>query len=201
MGLFSSIGDAISSGVKALSGSSSSGGTSWGDLISTGLQIGGSLLQNHSASTQANAQIAAGKAQQQDYLERAQDDADNAARVRRNAALQAQVIRQAGSDTAANAFAAYAGSGVIAGQGSAGFIPAHIYGQAESDAFTALAEGNDQAALYEQQQAADTRAAGQYLTAGQIAASGTKSAANATLLTQAGSLANRWVSNVQARSA
>lgn len=199
MSLFSSIGDAISSGVKAISGGSSST-TSWGDLISTGLQIGGSLLQNHNANKAAAAQADAGKAQQQDYLERAQDDAENAARARTNAALKASTIRQQGSDTAANAFAAYAGSGVIAGQGSAAFIPAHIYGQAEQDAYVALAEGNDQAALYEQQQAADTRAAGQYLTAGQIAASGTKSAATTTLLTQAGSLANRWITNSTARA-
>lgn len=209
MSIFSSIGNAIMGGVSSLwdSASKSVSSHSWTDIIGTGLKVGGSLMSNsaqnkatsaqyaieqqnaQSQLIQSQAQLRAAAAQQQEgtykqieYERLAQEARENASRAVVNAAQKAFLIRRAGRETAENALAGYAASGVVSGTGSAAFVPAFITGRAEEDAYSAFQEGKDSADQF-------TKQATAYVTAGQQSKSASDTAA-AGIREQADALAN-----------
>lgn len=197
MSIWSSIGNAITS----VAGGSSH---SWGDIIGAGLQVGGSLMQA-SASNQAsnvqfqNDRLAAqsqliqsaaqmraaaatakeGEYKQIEYYRQATEAYDNANRATVNAAVKSALLRRAGKETAENALAGYAGSGVVSGTGSAAYVPAYIVGRAEEDAFSAFQEGKDTADQYTRQAEAYIKAGGQAREASDTAAAGIREQADA----------------------
>jgi hypothetical protein len=73
------------------------------------------------------------KAGQMEYLSQVEQD---------NALKTAEIIRRAGRRQVGQANAAYAASGVVVGEGSAGETEAQIRQDVEHDAFQALLEGN-----------------------------------------------------------
>jgi hypothetical protein len=70
---------------------------------------------------------------QQEYLAQVEQE---------NALKTAEIIRRAGRRQVGQANAAYAASGVVVGEGSAGEVEGHIRQDVEHDAFQALLEGN-----------------------------------------------------------
>lgn len=195
MSLFGSIADSIGSVFS---------GHSWTDIIGTGLKVGGSLLSSHAQSQaaaqqyddgkqtaasqiiQANAQLRAADAQaqeglyqQQEYFRQAQEARDNAARATANAAQKAYLIKRQGQETAENALAGYAASGVVSGVGTAAYVPAFIVGRAGEDAFSAFQEGQDTASQYTKQADAYVTAGDHAKTAGDLAAAGMREQADA----------------------
>lgn len=199
MSIFSTIGNVLSSGWDAIKGDHS-----WTDIIGTGLKVGGSLMQSH-ANTQAadtqykndmlsaksqliqsQAQLRAAAAQQQEgtykqieYNRQASDAYENANRATINAAVKSALIRRAGRETAENAHAAYAASGVVSGTGSAAYVPAFIVGRAEEDAFSSFQEGEDSANQFRKQAESFITAGAQAKQASDIAAAGTREQADA----------------------
>jgi len=246
MSIFSTIGSAITGGLSSLwdSAVASVSSHSWTDIIGTGLKVGGSLMSNNAQNKATNAQYAieqqnaqsqliqseaqlrAAAAQQQEgtykqieYNRLADEARENASRATINAAQKAYLIRRAGKETAENALAGYAASGVVSGQGSAAYVPAFIVGRAEEDAFSAFQEGKDSADQFTKQAAAYVTAGNQTKAASDTAAAGVreqadalarlsaqtssiagqnKSASNtsstATLLGSLGSIAQQWLS-------
>ncbi|MGG6196150.1 hypothetical protein ACQV2B_18980 [Pantoea allii] len=195
MSLFGSVADAIGSVF---------GDKSWTDIIGTGLKVGGSLLSNHAQSqasqaqyqnqllsadsqlVQSTAQLRAAAAEQQDgvykqieYNRLAQEARDNAARATATAAQKAYLIRRQGKETAENALAGYAASGVVAGTGTAAYVPAFINGRAGEDAFSAFQEGQDSADQYSRQADAYVNAGNQARSASDTAATGIREQADA----------------------
>lgn len=177
---------------------------SWTDILGTGLQAGGSLLSAYSSSQatsaqyqsdlatsqsqliQSAAQLRASAATQQEgtykqieYNRLAQESYDNAQRATLNAAIKQALIRRAGRETAENALAGYAASGVVSGTGSAAYVPAYIVGRAEEDAFSAFYEGQDQASQLTKQGNAYVTAGQQAKSASDIAAAGIREQADA----------------------
>lgn len=233
MSLFGSIADTIGSVFSS---------KSWTDIIGTGLKVGGSLLSNHAQSQasqaqyqsqlqtadsqliQASAQLRAAAAEQQDgtykqieYNRLAQEARDNAARATVNAAQKAYLIKRQGKETAENALAGYAASGVVSGVGTAAYVPAFIVGRAGEDAFSAFQEGQDSADQYTKQANAYITAGNQAKSASDTAAAGIREQADAlsalaattrdiagqnyqssknsnwaNLLSSAGSIASQW---------
>lgn len=209
MSIFSTIGNVLSSGWDSLSGSHS-----WTDIIGTGLKVGGSLMQSHannqaadttyknemlgakSQLIQSQAQLRAAAAQQQEgtykqieYNRQAADAYENANRATINAAIKSALIRRAGRETAEDAHAGYAASGVVSGTGSAAYVPAFIIGRAEEDAFSSFQEGADSANQYRKQAQALISAGQQAKQASDIAAKGTRDQADA-LAALAGQMEN-----------
>lgn len=195
MSIFGSIGNAIGSVF---------GDSSWTDIIGTGLKVGGSLLgsysqkkatdaqyqsqvqQSKSQLIQSSAQLRAAAAQEQEgvykqieYNRLADEARENAARATVNAATKAYLIRRQGQETAQNAVAGYAASGVTAGAGTAGYIPSFITGRAMEDAFSAFQEGRDSADQYTRQADAYVTAGNQARSASDTAAAGVRSEADA----------------------
>lgn len=195
MSILGSIGDAIGS---------SFGNSSWTDIIGTGLKVGGSLLgsysqkqatnsqyqsqilQSQSQLIQSSAQLRAAAAQEQEgvykqieYNRLADEARENAARATVNAATKAYLLRRQGQETAENAVAGYAASGVTAGSGTAGYIPSYITGRAMEDAFSAFQEGKDSAEQYTKQADAYITAGNQARSASDTAAAGIRSEADA----------------------
>lgn len=235
MSLFGSIADTIGSVFS---------GKSWTDIIGTGLKVGGSLLSSHAQSQasqaqyqsqvqtadsqliQSSAQLRAAAAQQQDgvyrqieYNRQAQEARENAARATANAAQKAYLIKRQGRETAENALAGYAASGVVAGEGTAAYVPAFIAGRAGEDAFSAFQEGQDTASQYTKQADAYVNAGNQARSASDTAAAGIREQADAltrlaastrniagqnyksaktsnwaSLLGSAGNIASQWLS-------
>lgn len=195
MSILGSIGDAIGSAF---------GDSSWTDIIGTGLKVGGSLLSSYSQSQatdaqyqsqvlqsqsqliQSSAQLRAAAAQEQEgaykqieYNRLASEARDNAARATANAATKAYLLRRQGQETAQNAVAGYAASGVTAGAGTAAYIPSFITGRAMEDAFAAFQEGQDSASQYSKQADAYITAGNQAKSASDTAAAGIRSEADA----------------------
>lgn len=195
MSIFGNIGDAIGSAF---------GNSSWTDIIGTGLKLGGSLLgsyaqkqstdnqyqsqilQSQSQLIQSSAQLRAAAAQEQEgvykqieYNRLADESRENAARATVNAATKAYLLRRQGQETAQNAIAGYAASGVTAGAGTAAYIPSFITGRAMEDAFSAFQEGQDSADQYTRQADAYITAGNQARSASDTAAAGIRSEADA----------------------
>lgn len=140
----------------------------WGGLVSGALSIGGQLLQHKAQSAQNKAETNAAKDEAQGVYEGAlaqknelyaqADDLDEMARRAAVAAAQKSFqIQRAGYETASTAISNYAGSGVVAGEGSAGYVPAHIVGAAAEDVYTNVSNANDQIFQIQSQAAADRR--------------------------------------------
>lgn len=195
MSLFGSVADAIGSVF---------GHKSWTDIIGTGLKVGGSLMSSHAQSqssqaqyqnqllsadsqlVQSTAQLRAAAAEQQDgvykqieYNRQAQEARENAARATATAAQKAYLIRRQGKETAENALAGYAASGVVSGTGTAAYVPAFINGRAGEDAFSAFQEGQDSANQYSRQADAYINAGNQARSASDTAAAGIREQADA----------------------
>lgn len=195
MSLFGSVADAIGSVF---------GDKSWTDIIGTGLKVGGSLLGSHAQSQasqaqyqsqlqtadsqliQSSAQLRAAAAEQQEgvykqieYNRLSQEARENAARATANAAQKAYLIRRQGKETAENALAGYAASGVVSGAGTAAYVPAFIVGRAGEDAFSAFQEGQDSADQYTRQADAYINAGNQARSASDTAAAGIREQADA----------------------
>lgn len=193
MSIFSAIGSALGNVTSSLLGDHS-----WTDIIGTGLKVAGTVTSSKAASQSANvayqaqmqqaqsqliqssAQLRAAAAQQQEgtykqieYNRLAAEQRENAGRSLANAAIKAALLRRAGRETAENALAGYAASGVVSGTGSAAYVPAYIVGRAEEDAYSAFQEGKDTANQY-------TKQANAYITAGQQAKSASDTAAKGT---------------------
>ncbi|WP_225760227.1 hypothetical protein [Leclercia sp. Marseille-Q4284] len=163
----------------------------WGSIVSGALSIGGALLQHKSQKDQAKAVAKAGKqeaegtyeaslAQKQELYQQASDLEEMAQRQKVAASLRSYQIERAGRESASTAIQQYAGSGVVAGEGSAGIVPAHIVGTAAEDVFTNIMNANDQIAQIQAQAAANRRQGNMKEQAGLLAKkSGTASAAAA----------------------
>lgn len=191
---------------------------SWGigDVISGVAQIGGAIL-GHKASSdaakqqaaaqraEATGQFEAAKAIRAEMYQQASDLEDQAQRVSAAAAIRSYQIERAGREAAATATANYAGSGVVAGVGSAGLIPAHIVGRAAEDSYIEVMNANDQISTIQAQAAADRRQGEIKYQAGLLAkntgsasaaaASNALNAANwSNTLLQVGDMTSRWLS-------
>lgn len=163
----------------------------WGSIISGALSIGGSLLQHRSQNDAAKAQAKAAKqeaegtyeaslAQKAELYQQAQDLEELARRQSVAASVRSYQIQRAGRETASAAISNYAGSGVVAGEGSAGLVPAHIVGQAAEDVWTNIANANDQIFQIQTQAAANRRQGDAKAAAGLLARqTGTAAAAAA----------------------
>lgn len=187
-----------------------------GDVVSGVLQVGGAILGHKSASkaadqekaartAEANGQFEAAKAMREELNQQANDLEAQAQRVSAAAAVRSYQIERAGREAAATATAGYAGSGVVAGVGSAGLIPAHIVGRAAEDSYIEIMNANDQISTIQAQAAANRRQGEVKYQAGLLAKnSGSASAAAAasamnaanwgSTLLQAGNLASKWLS-------
>ena len=140
----------------------------WGSIVSGALSIGGALLQHKSQKDQAKAATKAAKqeaqgtyeaslAQKQELYQQASDLEEMGRRQAVAASLRSYQIERAGREQASTAIQNYAASGVVAGEGSAGIIPAHIVGTAAEDVFTNIMNANDQIAQIQMQAAANRR--------------------------------------------
>lgn len=140
----------------------------WGSIVSGALSIGGALLQHKSQKDQAKAVEKATKqeaegtyeaslAQKQELYQQAADLEEMARRQKVAASMRSYQIERAGRETASAAISSFAGSGVVAGEGSAGIVPAHIVGSAAEDAFTNIMNANDQITQIQMQAAANRR--------------------------------------------
>lgn len=101
----------------------------------------------------------------------AQAEADAAA-AKAAAKVEAERIRKAGRQQAAQANAALAGAGVETGEGSALRITSDIAGDAEQDAYQTILNGVSSAARYNAQAQADRIGGRNAATAGYINAGG-----------------------------
>lgn len=187
-----------------------------GDIVSGVASIGGAILSHHAQSkaadnqekaqkAEAQGQYAAGLAMRTELYQQASDLEDQAQRVKVASALRSYQIERAGREAAATATAGYASSGVVAGVGSAGLIPAHIVGRAAEDSYIELMNSNDQIATIQAQAAADRRQGDVKYQAGLLAkntgsasaaaaANALNSANWANSLISVGNMANRWLS-------
>ncbi|MCK7435900.1 hypothetical protein [Enterobacter bugandensis] len=140
----------------------------WGSIISGALSIGGQLLQHKAQKDQAKETEKAAKqeaegtyeaslAQKQELYQQAQDLEEMARRQSVAASVRSYQIQRAGQETASAAIQNYVGSGVVAGEGSAGLVPAHIVGTAAEDVFTNIMNANDQIFQIQSQAAANRR--------------------------------------------
>lgn len=140
----------------------------WGSIISGAVSIGGALLQHKSQKDQAKAVEKATKqeaegtyeaslAQKEELYQQAADLEVMAQRQKVAASMRSYQIERAGRETASTAISNFAGSGVVAGEGSAGLVPAHIVGTAAEDAFTNIMNANDQITQIQMQAAANRR--------------------------------------------
>jgi hypothetical protein len=152
----------------------------WGDAISGVLQIGGQLL-SHKAKSDENKQVEkasqaeaegiyeASLAQKNELYQQASDLDEMARREAIAASRKSYQIQRAGYEAASTALTNYAGSGVVAGEGSAGLVPAHIVGAAAEDVYTNIANANDQIFQIQSQAAANRRQGDTKLAAGLLA--------------------------------
>ncbi len=113
----------------------------------------------------------AGGIQQQKMANYQADQANaDAEAARASARVQADRIRKAGREQAAQANAALAASGVETGEGTALRITSDIAERAESDAYTAIMNGLNTGARYNAQAQADRISGKNAATAGYISA-------------------------------
>ena len=163
----------------------------WGSIISGALSIGGALLSHKAQKDQAKQAEKAAKqeaegtyeaslAQKNELYQQAADLEEMAKRQKVAASMRSYQIERAGRESASTAIQQYAGSGVVAGEGSAGIVPAHIVGTAAEDVFTNIMNANDQIYQIQSQAAANRRQGDTKLAAGLLAKeSGTAAAAAA----------------------
>lgn len=192
-------------------------GWGFGDIVSGALQIGGAILghkaekdkaktEEKAAKAEANGQYEAAVAMRDELYNQATDLEATAQRQSAAAALRSFQIQRAGKEAAATAISNYAGSGVVAGEGSAGLIPAHIVGRSAEDSYIEIMNSNDQIATIQAQAAANRRQGDVKVQAGLLArdsgtaaAQAASSAINAAnwsnSLLQVGNMADRWLNS------
>ncbi|AOE41235.1 hypothetical protein BEE12_16080 [Pantoea agglomerans] len=145
--------------------------------IGEALNIGGQAVsgygQYEAGKETAAAQSAEGRLKQIEYNRLADEALQNASTAMQQSAVQQALLRRQGRETAENALSAYAGSGVVAGQGSAAYVPSWIMGRAEEDVYEARREGEAQQQNLTKQAQAYTEAGNQAAKAGATAAKGT----------------------------
>jgi len=151
-----------------------------GNWIGEALNIGGQAVagygQYEAGKQTAQAQSAEGALKQIEYNRLASEALQNASTAMQQSAIQQALLRRQGRETAENALSAYAGSGVVAGVGSASYVPSWIMGRAEEDVYEAKREGEAQQSNLTQQAAAYTEAGNQAAKAGAVASKGTSKA-------------------------
>ncbi len=150
----------------------------WAPLIAMGASAVGGIMS-------AKGQREAGQATQEADYEQAQQLNVEAAQVRQAAKEQADKIRRAGRTVQSQARAAYGASGVSVDVGSPVDVVDQIEQDAESDAYATILSGRRQATNLDYQADMTRRHGASAVSAG-------NAAANASLLSTAGSVYGQW---------